>query len=59
MLALTPGDLQGVGVCRWSPGMREGAIQVPENVCSQRWEVSCRGVRLPLTPLALGEGDRT
>jgi hypothetical protein len=41
---------------QWSPGIREGAIQVPENVCPQRWEGCCRGVRLPLT---LGEGDGT
>jgi hypothetical protein len=55
MLALTAGDLQGVGSAV-SPGIRGGASQVPENVCPQRWEGCCRSVRLPLT---LGEGDGT
>ena len=55
MLALTAGHLQGVGL-QWSPGTRERAIQVPENVCPQRWEGCCRSVRLPLT---LGDGDGT
>jgi len=53
-LALTAGDLQG-GCLQRSPGIREeGAIRVPENVCPQRPEGSCRSVRLPLP---LGEGD--
>ena len=34
MLALTAGDLQGVGSAVVA-GNREGAIQVPENVCPQ------------------------
>jgi hypothetical protein len=55
MPALTAGDLQGVGL-QWLPGIREGVIQVPENVCPQRREGCCRSVRLPLT---LGEGDGT
>ena len=38
---------------QWSPGIREGAIQVPENVCPQRWEGE---VAMHLT---LGEGDGT
>ena len=53
MLALTTCRALGL---QWSPGIREGAIQVPENVCSQRWVGCCRSVRLPLT---LGEGDGT
>jgi len=52
---LMRGDLRGVGSAVVA-GKRDGAIQVPENVCPQRWDGCCRSVRLPLT---LGEGDGT
>jgi hypothetical protein len=55
MLALTAGDLQGVGSAVVA-GNTGRAIQVPENVCPQRWEGCCRSFRLPLT---LGAGDGT
>ena len=56
MLALTAGDLQAVGSAVVAGNTGEEAIQVPENVCQQRWEGCCRSVRLPLT---LGDGDGT
>jgi len=56
MLALTAGDLQGVGSAVVAGNTGKGAIQVAENVCPQRWEGCCGRVRLPLT---LGEGDGT
>lgn len=55
MLALTAGDLQGVGSAVVA-GNTGRSHQVPENLCPQRWEGCCRSVRLPLT---LGEGDGT